>query len=107
VELAPSATIADGLRAQRPGAVPYPIVRDRVDDLVGVTDEAIGAAMRLLHARGVAAEPSGCVALAGALQCGITGRVAVVVSGGNTPAALTRPSTRDSPVASATPTAEG
>lgn len=88
VELAPSLTIADGLRAQRPGKVPYPIVRDRVDDLVGVTDEAIGEAMRLLHGHGVMAEPSGCVALAGALRSGITGRTAVIVSGGNTPAAL-------------------
>jgi threonine dehydratase len=91
VELAPPDTIADGLRAQRPGEVPYPIVRDRVDDLVGVTDEVIGEAMRLLHGHGVAAEPSGCVALAGALRSGIAGRIAVVVSGGNTPTALARP----------------
>lgn len=91
VELAPSATIADGLRAQRPGELTYPIVRDRVDDLIGVTDEAIGDAMRLLHGHGVAAEPSGCVALAGALRSRTAGRIAVVVSGGNTPAALDRP----------------
>ena len=91
VELAPSATIADGLRAQRPGELTYPIVRDRVDDLVGVTDDAIGDALRLLHAHGVPAEPSGCVALAGALLFPSAGRVAVVVSGGNIPAALARP----------------
>jgi threonine dehydratase len=88
VELPPSATIADGLRAQRPGSVPYPIIRDRVDDLLGVTDEATGEAMRLLHSHGVMAEPSGCVALAGALQLRLPGRVAVIVSGGNTAAAL-------------------
>ena len=100
VELAPPATIADGLRAQRPGAVPFPIVRDRVDDLVGVTDEAVAAAMRLLHGNGVEAEPSGCVALAGALQCGVAGRIAVIVSGGNTPAALARLSAGDLPIRS-------
>jgi threonine dehydratase len=100
VELEPPVTIADGLRAQRPGEVPFPIIRDRVDDLVGVTDEAIGDAMRLLHSNGVEAEPSGCVALAGALRSGITGRAAVIVSGGNTPAALARPAAGDVPISS-------
>ncbi|MGA5039815.1 threonine ammonia-lyase [Streptomyces capoamus] len=92
VAVPPSATVADGLRGQRPGAVTFPIVQERVDALVEVADEAILRAMRLLHRAGVPAEPSGSVALAGAL--GAAGRrlrgerVAVVVSGGNTPAAL-------------------
>ncbi|WP_182454290.1 amino acid adenylation domain-containing protein [Streptacidiphilus sp. P02-A3a] len=92
VAVPPSATVADGLRGQRPGAVPFPIIRDRVDALVDVSDQEILRAMRLLHGAGVAAEASGSVALAGALsEAGRPlwgSRVAVVVSGGNTPAAL-------------------
>jgi threonine dehydratase len=88
VRLPPSTTIADGLRGQCPGKVPFPIIRERVDDLVGVTDDAIAHAMRVLGRAGVAAEPSGSVALAGALETGFTGRAVVVVSGGNTTAAL-------------------
>ncbi|MGW8698060.1 threonine ammonia-lyase [Streptomyces eurythermus] len=92
VAVPPSATVADGLRGQSPGTVTFPIVQERVDALVVVADEAILRAMRLLHRAGVPAEPSGSVALAGALcPAGrrLRGeRVAVVVSGGNTPAAL-------------------
>lgn len=89
VRLAPGDTVADGLRAQEPGTVTYPLVRDRVDDLIAVPDSAILAAARLLRSRGVEAEPSGAVALAGALRLGHEGgRVVAVVSGGNTAAAL-------------------
>jgi threonine dehydratase len=88
VELPPPDTVADGLRGQRPGVVPFPIIRRRVDELIGVTDGAITRAMGLLNAAGIAAEPTGSVALAGALQFGGTGRRVAVVSGGNTPDAL-------------------
>jgi threonine dehydratase len=87
VEVPPSDTVADGLRGQRPGVVPFPIVRDRVDDLIGVSDEAILAALDLLRAAGVPAEASGAVAVAGALSCGFTGPAVAIVSGGNTVAA--------------------
>ncbi|WP_406185488.1 threonine/serine dehydratase [Streptomyces sp. NBC_01006] len=89
VRLAPGDTVADGLRGQQPGAVPYPIVRDRVDDLVTVTDAQILAAAALLRRRGLEAEPSGAVALAGAIRAGRgTGCSVAVVSGGNTKTAL-------------------
>ncbi|MEU3146807.1 MULTISPECIES: threonine/serine dehydratase [unclassified Streptomyces] len=88
VRLPPCATVADGLRGQRPGRVPYPIIRDRVDDLMAVGDAEILAATALLHRLGVDAEPSGAVALAGALRAGRRERAVVVVSGGNTPARL-------------------
>lgn len=90
VRLPPSDTVADGLRGQAPGAVPFPIVRDRVDDLVAVDDDAVLAALAVLRAAGVPAEPSGAVALAGALHTGFTGPAVAVVSGGNTPGALGR-----------------
>ncbi|MGM1058482.1 threonine ammonia-lyase [Saccharothrix sp. Mg75] len=85
VEVPPSDTVADGLRGQRPGEIPFPIVQHRVDAMLSVTDEAILDAMDLLHRNGVAAEPSGSAALAGALLARPRGRVAVIVSGGNTP----------------------
>jgi threonine dehydratase len=97
IELSPPDTVADGLRCQRPGEVPFPIIRDRVDQLIGVSDSAIILAMGLLNRCGIPAEPSGSVALAGALQSGCTGRVAVIVSGGNTPAALARTSASTTP----------
>jgi threonine dehydratase len=95
VQLPPPDTIADGLRAQCPGEVPFPIIRQRVDDLVGVTDEAILHAMDLLRAEGVAAEPSGAVAVAGALEFGFRRTSVAVVSGGNTAEVLAAPAVRN------------
>ncbi|WP_246042421.1 threonine ammonia-lyase [Streptomyces globosus] len=90
LRLGPSSTVADGLRGQQPGAVTYPLVRDRVDDMVAVSDAEILAAAALLRRGGVDAEPSGAVALAGALRAGRSGggRCVAIVSGGNTAAAL-------------------
>ncbi|MBU7597114.1 pyridoxal-phosphate dependent enzyme, partial [Streptomyces sp. P38-E01] len=88
VRLPPCTTVADGLRGQSPGAVPYPIVRDHVDELIVVGEEAILAAAEQLRRLGVHAEPSGAVALAGALRAGRRERAVAVVSGGNTPERL-------------------
>lgn len=78
------------LRAQQPGAVTFPVIRDRVDDLIAVSDAEILAAAAFLRRRGIEAEPSGAVALAGALRAGRgAGRAVAIVSGGNTTAALT------------------
>ncbi|NKI45260.1 threonine ammonia-lyase [Streptomyces physcomitrii] len=105
VQLPPSGTVADGLRGQRPGHVTYPIVRDRVDDLITVGEAEILAATELLRRHGVDAEPSGAVALAGALRAGRREHAVAVVSGGNTPARLRaqhRPTTAaDAPSAAA------
>lgn len=90
VQLPPCTTIADGLRGQRPGVVPWPIIRRRADDLIGVTDDEIRGALAVLRRAGVAAEPSGAVALAGAMGSEFPGRAAVIVSGGNTRPALSR-----------------
>ncbi|MFI6412683.1 threonine/serine dehydratase [Streptomyces sp. NPDC050585] len=90
LRLPPCDTVADGLRAQAPGEVPFAVVRDRVDDLVAVSDAEILTATDRLRRLGVEAEPSGAVALAGALRAGrLRERAVAVVSGGNTLAALT------------------
>lgn len=88
VRLPPTTTVADGLRGQSPGAVPFPIVRDHVDELIVVEEEAIVAAAEQLHRLGVNAEPSGAVALAGALRAGRREQAVAIVSGGNTPERL-------------------
>lgn len=87
VEIPPPATIADGLRAQKPGAVTFPIVQKLVDDIVLVTDDEIREAMRFLLTRmKMLAEPSGATAPA-AVMFGRTPagarRVGIIVSGGN------------------------
>ncbi|MFD3838851.1 threonine/serine dehydratase [Streptomyces sp. NPDC058642] len=91
VQLPPSNTVADGLRGQRPGHLTYPIIRDRVDDLIAVGEAEILAAATLLRRHGVDAEPSGAVALAGALRAGRREAAVAVVSGGNTAARLHTP----------------
>jgi threonine dehydratase len=80
-----SRTAADGLRAARLGELTWPHVARLVDDVVTVPEAAIGAAARVLHAAGVPAEASGCVATAGALEHPwlVRGRTVAVVSGRN------------------------
>jgi threonine dehydratase len=86
VEIPPPATIADGLRAQTPGAITFPIVQKLVDEIVLVTDEEIRAAVKFLLMRlKIVVEPSGAVPAAAALFSKLKGvkRVGLVVSGGN------------------------
>ncbi|MEW6663340.1 MAG: threonine ammonia-lyase [Bacillota bacterium] len=87
VELPRVETIADGLRAARPGERNFAIVQRLVDDLVLVSEEEIKEGVRLLLQRTkVLAEPSGAVSFAALLagKTGLTGKnVAVVISGGN------------------------
>lgn len=79
-------TIADGLLTSL-GDNTFPIIRDNVDDIVTVSEEAIVRAMRLLMARAkLVVEPSGAVSLAAVLEAPevFSGkRVGVIVSGGN------------------------
>jgi threonine dehydratase len=81
-------TVADGLRTSL-GDLTWPIVRDRVERVITVTEEEIIAAMRLLWERAkLMVEPSSAVALAAVLTDefrGLSGlgRVGIVLSGGN------------------------
>jgi len=84
VEMAPT-SIADGLNSPHASKVALPIVRERVEDVVLVTEEEIEDAFRFLYERAkLACEPAGAVAVA-ALRAGkATGeKVVCVVSGGN------------------------
>ena len=78
-------TIADGLRVQQLGARTWPLIRDHVDEVVTVSEAAIRQTMVLIASEArLLAEPSGAVAVAGALAAGgdLTGSVAIL-SGGN------------------------
>jgi threonine dehydratase len=79
-------TIADGQQLPTPGALTWPIIQARVDDVVTVSDEEIVTAMRfLLERMKVVVEPSGATGLAALLAGKVRagGRVGVVLSGGN------------------------
>jgi threonine dehydratase len=78
-------TIADGQQAA-PGELTFAVARERVDSIVTVTDEQILDAMAFAFERmKTVLEPSGACALA-ALLAGavdVSGRVGVILSGGN------------------------
>jgi threonine dehydratase len=83
VEVPLPRTICDGARVQTPGALTFPVVQRRVDDVIAVDDRRVVAAMRLLAVGGVYAEPTGALAVAGALQLGLGEGTVCVVSGRN------------------------
>jgi threonine dehydratase/serine racemase len=81
-------TIADGLLSSL-GTLTWPVLRDRVEQIVTVSESEIIAAMRLAWERGkLLIEPSAAVALAAVLHVSFRAlhqveRVGVVLSGGN------------------------
>jgi len=78
-------TIADGLRVPQLGVLPFAHIRAFVHDIVTVSEDQIRDAMRRIarEAR-LVAEPSGAVAIAGALAYGSDLAASVaVLSGGN------------------------
>ena len=84
-------TIADGLQATEPGELTFEVNRQRVDEVVTVSDEEIVEAMIFLFDRlKLVAEPSGAVGIAALLSGRVEARdrsVGVVLSGGNVGAA--------------------
>jgi threonine dehydratase len=77
-------TIADGQAADTPGELTFAVNQRLVDDIVLVTDDEIRAAMRFAFERlKIVLEPSGASSLAAVLRGDFTGRVGVILSGGN------------------------
>ena len=76
-------TICDGARVQTPGQLTFDIVQARVDELLSVDDGAVVDAMRVLAKGGIYVEPTGALAVAGALQLRLRGGTVCVVSGRN------------------------
>jgi threonine dehydratase len=87
VTVAHPETIADGLRAPRPGQLTFPVLRKLVERVVLVSDSEIRSAVKFLLLRlKMLVEPSGAVPAAAVLfrklPAGIR-TVGVVLSGGN------------------------
>jgi threonine dehydratase len=87
VPIEPS-SIADGLNAPFTGEGTLAVVRERVEDVVCVTEDEIAEAMRFLYTRAkLACEPAGAAAtaalLAGKVALDPGSTVVAVVSGGN------------------------
>jgi threonine dehydratase len=87
IEIPPPQTIADGLRAQKPGAVTFPIIQERVEDILLVSDGEIREAARFFLTRmKMLVEPSGAVPAAALLNRKLPGglkKVGAIISGGN------------------------
>jgi len=89
ITLPSSQTIADGLMNLRPGDITFAHVREFVDEVVMVSENAIASTVGWLFRNGrIVAEPSGAVTTA-AIALGLgnvdltKGPVVAVVSGGN------------------------
>ncbi len=87
------ATIADGARTMGPGAYTFPLMLQHVDAMVTVPDAALVTAVRFAMLRlKLVLEPSGALGLAALMSgaAGVSGRVGVILSGGNVDAAMLR-----------------
>ncbi|MEI6591501.1 MAG: threonine ammonia-lyase, partial [Actinomycetes bacterium] len=81
-----SPTIADGIAVSRPGAVPFALIKEYIDEVVTVTDsDTAKAIVTLLERSKQMVEPAGAVTVA-ALMSGTLkpkGKTVAVLSGGN------------------------
>jgi threonine dehydratase len=86
VEIETSPTIADGILVSKPGAVPFDVIEELVDEVVTVSDDDIARAILiLLEQAKVVAEPAGAVSVAAILAGKVTGtgNTLAVLTGGN------------------------
>ena len=87
VEISTPQTIADGLRAQKPGAITFPIIQKNVEDIVLISDHEIRDTMKFLLTRmKMVVEPSGAVPAAALFHHKLPKaprKIGAIVSGGN------------------------
>lgn len=87
VEIPTPQTIADGLRAQKPGAITFPMIQKNVEDIVLVNDSEIRGTMKFLLTRmKMVVEPSGAVPAAAIFNKKLPNglkKIGAIVSGGN------------------------
>lgn len=78
-------TIADGIAVKIPGDKTFEIIREKVDDIITVSDnEIVDAFLQLTEKHKLIAEASGVVSLAALKKLNVTGKnVCSVISGGN------------------------
>jgi threo-3-hydroxy-L-aspartate ammonia-lyase len=83
---APPKTIADGARTLGPGRLTFPMMLQNVDSMITVSDNDLIAAVRFAMLRlKLVIEPSGALGLAALMsgKANVSGRVGVIISGGN------------------------
>jgi threo-3-hydroxy-L-aspartate ammonia-lyase len=83
---APPKTIADGARTLGPGRLTFPLMLQNVDSMVTVSDDDLITAVRFAMLRlKLVIEPSGALGLAALMsgKANVSGRVGVIISGGN------------------------
>jgi len=86
VTIDPPKTIADGARTTAIGEIPFSILREKVTDIVTVSDEALLEAIKLLAIYcKLVVEPTGALSVAALLQNKIpnSGKTVAILSGGN------------------------
>nr|WP_245325067.1 threonine ammonia-lyase [Microbacterium amylolyticum] len=86
VEITTEPTIADGILVSKPGASPFAIVRDLVDEVVTVSEDDIARALlALLERAKQVVEPAGAAGVAAILAGKVVtnGPTNVIISGGN------------------------
>lgn len=85
VDVTGGTSLADGMLTRSVGRLTWPIIAPVLDEVIGVSDDDLRAAMRYLDALRIRAEPSGAAPVA-ALVSGrlvLDGPTAMIVSGGN------------------------
>jgi len=88
VTITPPRSIADGALTPYLGQLTFGVIRQRVTDILTVTDPQLVATMKFFAERlKLVVEPTGCLGAAAALQGGLDfpegARVGVILSGGN------------------------
>lgn len=86
VDIETRPTIADGILVARPGAIPFAIIKDLVDEVVTASDDDLARAILvLLEQAKVVVEPAGAAGAAAILAGKVrdTGTTVVVLTGGN------------------------
>ncbi|EMY32964.1 threonine dehydratase [Arthrobacter crystallopoietes BAB-32] len=86
VPLKKVSTMADGIAVGRPGQLPFSIIRELVDDVVTVSEDALARALIFMLERAkLVVEPAAAVGVAALMEGVIEnpGTTAVILSGGN------------------------
>lgn len=92
VKIPPPDTIADGMRTQQPGALTFPVIREKIEEILLVSDAQVVETLKFMLLRmKILVEPTGAVAPAALFHRLIDApgaKVGVIISGGNIDAKL-------------------
>lgn len=86
IEAGAARTIADGIAVKRSGELCFPLIRDLVDQVVSVSDDAMAnAILGLLEQERMLVEAAGAASLAALIErkARVSGKVVALLSGGN------------------------